>query len=236
MDSAAVYWRKVVGARRSTFFMRPSACFTRTVEESEIVDHFRVVLALAIGYFIGSIPFGVLIGQQAAGVDVRRLGSGNIGATNVLRVLGPRIAAVVLATDVAKGMVAVLIGKWLVGGETVPLIAGLAAVVGHNWSVFLRLGGGKGVATTVGVVIATMPLVAAIAILAFAVVVGITRYVSLGSLVLACTLPIAAWLSDRPVLHTVFALILGLMVIWRHRSNIVRLIEGRENKLGKRVR
>jgi len=195
-----------------------------------------VVLALAIGYLLGSIPFGVLIGQQTAGVDIRKLGSGNIGATNVLRVLGPRTAAVVLAADVTKGLVAVFVGKWLVGGDLVPLLAGIAAVVGHNWSIFLRFGGGKGVATTAGVVIATMPLTAAIAILAFMIVVATTRYVSLGSLVLACTLPVAAWLCGDPASHIVFAVILGLMTIWRHRPNIVRLLEGSENKLGKRVR
>lgn len=195
-----------------------------------------MVLALAIGYFIGAIPFGVLIGQQTAGVDVRRLGSGNIGATNVLRVLGPQTAAFVLVTDVAKGMAAVFIGKWLVGGDTIPLLAGVAAVAGHNWSVFLRFGGGKGVATTAGVVIATMPLTAIISIMAFMMVVAITRYVSLGSLVLACALPVAAWLGDRPTSHVVFALVLGIMTIWRHRPNIVRLLEGKESKLGKRVR
>lgn len=200
------------------------------------MDQVRVVLALAIGYLLGSIPFGVLIGQQTAGVDIRKLGSGNIGATNVLRVLGPRTAAVVLAADVTKGLVAVFVGKWLVGGDLVPLLAGIAAVVGHNWSIFLRFGGGKGVATTAGVVIATMPLTAAIAILAFMIVVATTRYVSLGSLVLACTLPVAAWLCGDPASHIVFAVILGLMTIWRHRPNIVRLLEGSENKLGKRVR
>lgn len=199
----------------------------------------RVALALVVGYFVGAIPFGVVIGQRTAGVDVRKLGSGNIGATNVLRVLGPRTAILVLAMDVAKGIVTVFIGKWLApdtGADIVPLLSGVAAVAGHNWSVFLRFGGGKGVATTAGVVIASMPLTALIAIAAFLVVVAITRYVSLGSIVLACALPIAAWQLDRPMPHVLFALILGIMTIWRHRSNIARLLEGSENKLGKRTR
>jgi glycerol-3-phosphate acyltransferase PlsY len=203
------------------------------------VDLVRVALALFIGYFVGAIPFGVVIGLRTAGVDVRKLGSGNIGATNVLRVLGARTAIVVLAMDVAKGIVAVFVGKWLApdtASEMLPLLSGIAAVAGHNWSVFLRFGGGKGVATTAGVVIASMPLTALIAIAAFLIVVAITRYVSLGSLVLACVLPIAAWQLDRPLPHVLFALVLGIMTIWRHRSNIVRLLEGSENRLGKRTR
>lgn len=203
------------------------------------MDLVRVALALFIGYFVGAIPFGVVIGLRTAGVDVRKLGSGNIGATNVLRVLGARTAIVVLAMDVAKGIVAVFVGKWLApdtASEMLPLLSGIAAVAGHNWSVFLRFGGGKGVATTAGVVIASMPLTALIAIAAFLIVVAITRYVSLGSLVLACVLPIAAWQLDRPLPHVLFALVLGIMTIWRHRSNIVRLLEGSENRLGKRTR
>jgi glycerol-3-phosphate acyltransferase PlsY len=196
----------------------------------------RVALALIVGYFVGAVPFGVLIGQRTAGVDVRRLGSGNIGATNVLRVLGPQAAALVLAMDVAKGIAAVFVGKWLVGGDVVPLLTGLAAVVGHNWSIFLRFGGGKGVATTAGVVIASMPLVASIAISAFLITVTVTRYVSLGSLAMAALLPLLAWFLKSPPPHVMFVAVLALMTLWRHRPNIVRLIEGRENKLGKRVR
>lgn len=200
------------------------------------MDPIRVAFALIAGYLVGAVPFGVLIGQRAAGVDIRRLGSGNTGATNALRVLGPRAAAAVLAMDIAKGIAAVFIGRWLVGGDIVPLLSGLAAVVGHNWSVFLRFGGGKGVATTVGVVIASMPLVATIAIAVFLITVTVTGYVSVGSLTMAVLLPLLAWFLKNPSPHVAFVAMLALIMLWRHRSNIVRLIEGRENKLGRRNR
>ena len=200
------------------------------------MDPIRVAFALIVGYLVGAVPFGVLIGQRTAGVDIRRLGSGNTGATNVLRVLGPQAAALVLAMDVAKGIAAVFVGRWLAGGDIVPLLSGLAAVVGHNWSVFLRFGGGKGVATTAGVVIASMPLVATISIAAFLITVTVTGYSSLGSLTMAVLLPLLAWFLKNPSPHVLFVVALALMTLWRHRSNIVRLIEGRENKLGKRVR
>lgn len=200
------------------------------------MDLVRVAFALTIGYFVGAVPFGVLIGQRTAGVDVRRLGSGNIGATNVLRVLGAQAAVLVLAMDVAKGIAAVLIGRWLVGGNVAPLLTGVAAVIGHNWSVFLRFEGGKGVATTAGVVIASMPLTALISIFAFLITVAVSRYVSLGSLVMAALLPLVAWFLRNPAPNTAFALVLGIMTVWKHRPNIIRLIEGSENKLGRRVR
>lgn len=196
-------------------------------------------LVAVLGYLLGGIPTAFLVARRR-GVDIRRVGSGNVGGTNALRVLGWRVGVAVMAVDAAKGALAAaaLPRLPLGGGEPVYLAvaAGLAAVVGHVFSPYLRFRGGKGVAVTAGVLAALAPLPTAVAVGAFALVVAGTGIVSLGSLAAALVLPGAAFVLDRttayPVHPAVLALAVGLVpfVFYTHRGNIRRLIAGKENR------
>lgn len=197
----------------------------------------KVVLALVIGYLLGSIPVGVLIGRRQ-GVDLFEVGSGNIGATNVLRTLGPRWASLVFVLDVLKGLAAVLIA-WAFGVS--PLwraAAGLAAIGGHNWSCFLQFRGGKGISTALGVTLGLSWVAAVVALAIWGIVVWASRYVSLGSIVALFCLPTLmglftsrtmAWANLWYMLFGVVVLLVGL---WRHSANIQKLLSGTENKVG----
>lgn len=201
-----------------------------------------VVLAAGLGYLLGAIPFGLLIGRLTRGIDLREYGSHRTGATNALRTLGPRPAAAVFALDVAKGAVAVLLARTMFAGD--PLVewaaaaAGFAAIVGHNWSVFIGFSGGRGVATSAGALGALS--VWAILILAPIVVIVIwaSRYVSLGSIGGALLSPVvaavlvAAGLAGVPVIA--YALASGLLVTAAHADNIARLRTGTERRLGQK--
>ncbi|HEY6865827.1 MAG TPA: glycerol-3-phosphate 1-O-acyltransferase PlsY [Candidatus Eisenbacteria bacterium] len=194
---------------------------------------------LAIGYLCGSLPWGLWLGRWLRGVDVRTLGSGNLGATNVYRSLGPAIGIATLGLDIAKGALPV----WLLplsplgalvpgGGEWCALAAGLAAIAGHMWTVFARFRGGKGVATTVGVLLALSPPAVGVFAAVFVVAVAATRYVSLGSILgavgFAVTLAITGrgWRSPTAL----FGALVALLVIVRHRDNIARLARGAEHR------
>lgn len=193
------------------------------------------VLCVIISYLLGSVSFSVLLAKGLKGIDIRHHGSGNAGATNTLRVLGKGPAILVLALDILKGVIAVLLGFWL-GGDShwVPALCGIAAIIGHNWPVYFRFRGGKGIATTIGVMasLAFFPVLYAgiIAILAIA----LTRYVSLGSLllVLFTSIFLAIFGNFGPYFWT--SLIICVFAFWRHRTNIVKIVQGRENKLGSR--
>lgn len=184
--------------------------------------------AIVIGYAIGSLPIGFLVAQSTRGVDLRRAGSGNVGAANVCRTTGLGMAIVVMAADMAKGAAAVLIA----GGGTPAVAAGVAAVVGHVYPVWLGFHGGKGVATASGVFGVLSPWPTAIAAAAFGVTVARTRLVSLGSVVATVMLPLTEWLT--PGLRTVdiAATLVALLILFRHRGNIVRLRSGTERALG----
>jgi len=198
-----------------------------------------VLVSIAIGYLSGALPFGLWLGQGFRGVDVRTLGSKNLGATNVYRVLGPPLGIATLLLDVAKGALPV----WLVpklalaqsfpGGPAVCAVAvGLAAVAGHVWTCFARFRGGKGVATTVGVLLAIAPLAFAVFVGVFVLTVAITRYVSLGSvlgaLAFAVTLLVRAGGFGTPAAW--LGTLLALLVIVRHRENLRRLVRGEERR------
>ena len=202
----------------------------------------ETLLAIVLAYLLGSIPTGAIAGR-IRGVDLRKEGSGNLGATNALRVLGPKVGIPVLAVDVAKGVVAVLaIGGMVgvgspLGPDGVRLLAGLAAVAGHIVPVFAGFRGGKGVATACGVFLAMAPLATLAAIVVWLAVVLATRYVSLGSIAAAVLLPFAvlggaaARHEPRPTAVAATAAAVAVIVVFRHRSNIRRLASGTENRL-----
>jgi glycerol-3-phosphate acyltransferase PlsY len=203
-----------------------------------------LVFALAAGYVSGSLPWGLWLGRAFRGVDVRTVGSRNLGATNVYRSLGPGLGIATLLLDVLKGALPV----WLVphhpwaaafpgGAEWCRLAVGFAAVAGHVWSFFTGFRGGKGVATTVGVLLALAPLAFAVFVTVFVIVVAVTRYISLGSMLGAVAFVIALALgparAGRPTL--VVGAALALLIIARHRENIRRLIRGEERRFSLRV-
>ncbi len=186
-----------------------------------------VLGAALIGYAIGSAPISYLIVRAARGIDLRREGSGNVGATNVYRTSGAPIAVAVLLVDIAKGAVSVLIAG---PGET-SVIAGTAAVVGHIYPVWLAFRGGKGVATATGVFAVVAPMLTVAAAAVFLVVVGLTRYVSLGSVLAACVLCAGAWwLGPRSV--AVGASVVSALILLAHRGNLSRLWAGTERAFG----
>ncbi|NPV70951.1 MAG: glycerol-3-phosphate 1-O-acyltransferase PlsY [Firmicutes bacterium] len=199
-----------------------------------MADYAGLILAGGAGYFLGSIPFGLIVGRRLGNVDVRNYGSGNIGTTNVLRVLGPAPAAVVLGFDLGKGALSALLGSRLAGSWGASIAAAMA-VVGHSFPVWLGFRGGKSVATAAGGLLVLAPKVLLIEIALFVAVVATTRYVSLGSILAAAAVPFlfAATGSDTPGIA--YAAVAGGLVIVRHRTNIRRLLSGTENRLGKKA-
>ncbi len=189
-----------------------------------------LLVGAVAGYLIGAVPFGVVLTRLAGAGDLRQIGSGNIGATNVLRTGKKGLALAVLILDALKGgLPAGLAFAWF--GPDMAKVVALATVVGHCWPVYLRFRGGKGVATAAGVLFALAPLVAVVALAAFAAVVALTRYVSLGSLTAAAAAPLAAYGFGYAQYQELFALI-ALIVLVKHAGNVRRLLQGTENKLG----
>jgi glycerol-3-phosphate acyltransferase PlsY len=183
-------------------------------------------------YLAGAIPTSYILGKMLKGIDIREHGSGNAGATNVFRVLGPAPAVVTLLVDALKGYIPVALTLQHFDVQ-VCAVVGLCAIVGHIWSVFLKFRGGKGVATAAGVFLALLPEPTLFAVGVFTLVLLFTRYVSLGSILAAVTLVTYTWLRNEPLLLSVLATVAGLLIIFRHRSNIVKLIRGEENRFGK---
>lgn len=193
--------------------------------------HFLV--PILVSYLLGSITFSYVVGKWFKGIDIRQHGSGNAGATNTLRVLGVVPAILVLVLDLLKGVLAVWIGKWLVPGDLwVAVACGLIVVVGHNWPIFFRFKGGKGIATTVGVTLTLCFLPTLFAAIIAIITIAITRYVSLGSLFLAVSLPVFLWFMNYSMEILMASLAFTVFAIIRHKSNIVKLVHGQENKLG----
>jgi acyl phosphate:glycerol-3-phosphate acyltransferase len=194
------------------------------------------VLLIAVGYGLGSIPTGLLIARWQKGVDIRQHGSGNIGMTNVLRAVGKGPAVLTLVGDLAKGLLPVLLARaWLTSPWAIGLVA-LAAVIGHLYPLFAGFHGGKGVATTLGVFIPLLPGPLLIAFVVWAACVAFRRQVSLGSLVAAASLPMAALLWGAPAAYILYALLAAVLIWYRHRENIERLLAGTEPTIGQRVR
>ncbi len=190
-----------------------------------------IILALLVGaaYLIGSIPTGLLLGK-AYGIDVRKEGSGNIGATNLYRTVGRKVGVITLIGDCLKGLLPVLLVKSSALPAEFAAWVGLAAFCGHVFSVFLKFKGGKGVATALGVFLALAPLAVAIAIALFACLMALWRYVSLGSISAAAAMPLAVYLLGGGKTVTIVTLLIAAIVILRHHENISRLMGGTENK------
>ena len=187
------------------------------------------VFLVVLSYLIGSVPVGYLLGRLK-GVDIRLHGSGNIGATNVWRTLGPAAGATALVLDVLKGLLPVLLGRG-VGGEVLALLCGLAAIAGHSWSVFLGFRGGKIIATSLGVFLALSPLAALLALGIWLAVVFLSGYVSLGSIVAAASMPLLMLALHQPWSYVLFSLVTAAVAVYKHVPNIRRLLAGTEPKI-----
>ena len=211
---------------------------------------FEIIGIILLGYLIGSIPFGLIIGKLRRGIDIREYGSGNIGFTNVLRSVGVKAGITCLIADIAKGAVPALLGAIIIGDSTAEIggltfddqggqaIAAFAAVIGHNWSVYIKFRGGKGVDTSLGGMLAMSPLAGAICLVIGVGTIAKSRYVSLGSMVGGCCgiivlAPLVA-ADYEPIEYLIYAVIVALLIIMRHRDNIERLRDGTESKIGQK--
>ena len=191
-------------------------------------------LLVLLGYVLGSVPTGLLVGW-AFGVDVRKVGSGNIGMANVLRAAGKLPAALTMLGDMLKGLLPVVVARTFIENPWILAAVALAAVVGHCWSVFLGFRGGKGVATGAGTSIGLAPL-AGLSLFAFWwIVVLLSRYTSLGAIAVMVVSPFAFWLSGQPLPYVLYTVIGGALVLWRHRENARALMRGTERKIGERA-
>jgi glycerol-3-phosphate acyltransferase PlsY len=197
----------------------------------EEVNLLYLLGALVFGYLLGSIPFGVIFTRMAGMEDIRNVGSGNIGATNVLRTGRKGLAAATLVGDALKGTVAVVIAAhW---GEHFATLAALGAFLGHLYPVWLKFKGGKGVATFIGVLIGLKPLAALIFALVWLGVAFTTRYSSLSALIASAATPVVLWLLGEPTMAGM-AVILVVLLFWKHSANITRLLAGTEGKIGQK--
>lgn len=199
-------------------------------------------LAIIASYLLGSVCFAYVAGRVGGGIDLRRHGSGNLGATNVLRVLGPFAAVAVVLGDTAKGYVAVRLGMALAPGNLlVSFACGIAAILGHNWPVYLGFRGGKGIATSLGVLLGLMPVTVIPPAVVFLLSVVLTRFVSLGSILAAITFPVSVVLlrhtlpPGNPALYVAGSIVVAVFALYRHLPNLKRLMTGKEHKIGERV-
>jgi glycerol-3-phosphate acyltransferase PlsY len=193
--------------------------------------------AIVIGYLLGSFPSGYVVGRLKS-IDVRQWGSGRIGGANVLRSVGPWAALLAVMGDVAKGIVAVFVARALVGSPSAEALAGLAAILGHDFSIFLKFSGGRGVATTLGALGALyVPAPILLAVMGLSVI-AVSRYSSLGSLTIATLMPFVmlylVLFADKPVWYLIYGLAAGALIVVLHKGNIQRLLAGTERKIGER--
>ncbi|NLJ39997.1 MAG: glycerol-3-phosphate 1-O-acyltransferase PlsY [Clostridiales bacterium] len=193
------------------------------------------VVIILIGYFLGNISSSYLVGKLGRNIDVRRHGSGNLGATNVYRVMGLKAGAIVFIGDMLKGLFAALIGLLLLRGDGMgALIGGMAAVLGHNWPILLNFRGGKGVASSFGAILVLFPGVALIVFAIWGILIALTGYVSLASVIAASLVPILAIVFGYKMKYVIGAIIFAALIIFRHRDNISRLLKGKESKISRR--
>jgi acyl phosphate:glycerol-3-phosphate acyltransferase len=199
----------------------------------------NLISAAIIAYLLGSIPFSFILGKAIKGVDIRKTGSKNVGATNLMRCAGrvPGISALIL--DISKGIIAVTFiadifyrQDFLISEHFFRIMLGLFAVMGHVWTIFLKFKGGKGVATSIGVLTGLSPMAVALGVFVWFVFIAIFKYVSLSSIAMAIALPIAMILLAEPVEYTALSCALCIIIVCRHYGNIIRIVKGTELKLG----
>jgi acyl phosphate:glycerol-3-phosphate acyltransferase len=202
---------------------------------------FDFTIIILIGYFMGAVPFGLLIVKLVRGVDVREYGSGNIGFANVARTAGAKAGFATLILDVGKGTLAAWLGGVIVGGDheaIARVVAALLAVIGHNWSIYLKFKGGRGVDTSLGGLLAMAPLVGLACLVIGGAVILISRYVSIGSMSGAFSsipilAPLVIW-RDYPAEYLIYCVAVTILIVFQHRDNIARLCAGTEHKLGQK--
>ena len=193
------------------------------------------VVLILVGYTVGTIPFALLLARHMRGIDVRDVGSGNVGTANVLRTTGKSVALFVMTLDISKGCAAVLFTARTGADDAMQAAVGAAAVVGHVFPVWLKFRGGKGVATACGVFAVLAPKATVVAVAVYAVAVWITRYVSVGSILASLLLPLLAYLTDASQPVVTVSIGVAMLVLYRHRANVLRLQSGNEWRLGHRV-
>jgi glycerol-3-phosphate acyltransferase PlsY len=207
----------------------------------------KFVLVAVIGYLMGAIPFALIISKRMAGIDISKYGSGNIGGTNVLRVLGFKAGAIVLAFDLAKAIVPVMLAKFIIGDSVLPIagftlnwqwgqvITALMVMVGHNWSVYIRFRGGKGAATYYGSWFAIWPVAALVGGAILIVTVLLSKYMSLGSILgslgILCLFMVLTVADVSPPVYLIYSLVAAALIVYQHRSNISRLQAGTESRM-----
>lgn len=198
-----------------------------------------LIFVIIFSYLLGSISFSYLIAKKVRKVDIRQHGSGNAGATNTLRVLGVGPAVAVLSLDILKGIAAVWIGVLLAPDNmgVFPALAGFAAIIGHNWPIYYGFRGGKGVATTIGVLATLVFLPALIAGIIAILSIVLTKYVSLGSLIFVIGTAIMTFImGDYPDAYFYLTIVVALLSLWRHRTNVQRLLSGNESRIGQKTK
>lgn len=193
---------------------------------------FRVV-SIIIGYFIGCINFAYIIGRSREHIDIRNYGSGNSGTTNAIRVMGWKLGGITFFGDLLKSVFAYMIFSIIFTSSLAGVYAGVGVIIGHNWPVFLKFKGGKGIAASLGLVYSVNPLAGLIVNVIMAILIIATKYVSVGSIALAFMMPFVFYIfKDYNLEYLILGLILMFIAIYRHRGNIKRLIDGNENKMG----
>ncbi|AGB19368.1 glycerol-3-phosphate 1-O-acyltransferase PlsY [Thermoanaerobacterium thermosaccharolyticum] len=194
----------------------------------------KIIIVAILSYLIGSFNSAYFFTNYIKKTDIRKYGSGNAGATNVMRVLGFKVAFLVFLSDALKGVLAVLLGR-LIAGDLGGLIAGIAVVCGHNWPVFLGFKGGKGIATSFGAIISISPAIAILSLIIGIAIISISKYVSLGSILGAISFLLLNIIYYRSPNMLVFAIIITSLAVFQHRANIKRLLNGTESKLGQKT-
>jgi len=197
----------------------------------------KIAIIIIGCYLLGSIPFGYIVGKLFKKVDIRKFGSGNIGATNTLRILGLPLASLVAIGDIGKGILSIYLVQYFnIDNLLILTIAGLAVICGHDWSLFLGFKGGKGIATTFGVIFALNPVISILALIIWGVVVIATRYVSLSSIFALIAIFIFTILFKQPYEYIIFSTIVMILGIFKHKDNIERLKSKKERKIGEKIK
>jgi len=194
-----------------------------------------MALVIVVAYLVGSVPFALLLARRWGTADLRRIGSGNVGAANALRASGVRAGVLVALLDIGKGAASVALASHLSSVAAAPAVAGVSAIVGHIYPVWLRFKGGKGVATACGVFSVLTPVAVPPALVAFILTVWGTKYISLGSIVASVALPPIAYATGASSASVAAACTAAVLIIFRHRGNVLRLLEGTERRFGVRV-